>query len=60
LGPGTDAEIVRKRIEASGERVWRLVYFEGMPFGAVPPWASFAQDVSAAEAEITKRQEIES
>ena len=52
MGPGTDAEIVRKRIEASGERVWRLVYFEGMPFGAVPPRASFAQDVSAAEAEM--------
>jgi hypothetical protein len=29
------AETVRKRIEASGERVWRLVDFEGMPFMAV-------------------------
>src|SRR5277367_5031844 len=32
---GNTAETVRKRIEASGERVWRLVDFEGMPFTAV-------------------------
>lgn len=29
------AETVRRRIEASGERVWRLADFEGMPFTAV-------------------------
>jgi hypothetical protein len=29
------AETVRKRIEASGERVWRLADFDGMPFTAV-------------------------
>lgn len=29
------AETVRRRIEASGERVWRMVDFEGMPFTAV-------------------------
>lgn len=29
------AETVRKRIEGSGERVWRLRDFEGMPFTAV-------------------------
>jgi len=29
------AENVRQRIEAGGERVWRLVDFEGMPFSAV-------------------------
>lgn len=29
------AETVRLRIEASGERVWRLADFEGMPFTAV-------------------------
>jgi len=34
-GTGNTAETVRKRIEASGERVWRLVDFDGMPFMAV-------------------------
>jgi Family of unknown function (DUF6088) len=34
-GAGNTAEIVRKRIEGSGERVWRLVDFDGMPFMAV-------------------------
>jgi hypothetical protein len=29
------AETVRRRIEAGGERVWRLADFEGMPFTAV-------------------------
>ena len=29
------AESVRKRIEAGGERLWRLVDFEGLPFTAV-------------------------
>jgi hypothetical protein len=29
------AETVRRQIEASGERVWRLADFEGMPFTAV-------------------------
>jgi len=29
------AENVRQRIEAGGERVWRLMDFEGMPFSAV-------------------------
>ena len=29
------AETVRRRIEASGERVWRLADFQGMPFTAV-------------------------
>lgn len=29
------AETVRRRIEGSGERVWRLADFEGMPFTAV-------------------------
>jgi Family of unknown function (DUF6088) len=33
--PGTTAEAVRRRIEASGERVWRLADFDGMPFTAV-------------------------
>jgi Family of unknown function (DUF6088) len=33
--PGTVAETVRRRIEAGGERVWRLVDFEGMAFTAV-------------------------
>jgi hypothetical protein len=33
--PGTTAETVRRRIEASGERVWRLADFDGMPFTAV-------------------------
>ncbi len=33
-GSGT-AETVRRRIEASGERVWRMADFEGMPFMAV-------------------------
>src|SRR5580704_766121 len=32
---GKTAETVRRRIEASGERVWRLVDFDGMPFMAV-------------------------
>jgi hypothetical protein len=35
LGPGATADIVRRRIEAGGERVWRLADFEGMPFTAV-------------------------
>src|SRR5580704_5924599 len=34
-GEGNTAAIVRKRIEASGERVWRLVDFDGMPLMAV-------------------------
>ena len=34
-GNGTTAETVRKQIEASGDRVWRLVDFEGMAFSAV-------------------------
>jgi len=34
-GAGNTAETVRRRIEASGERVWRLVDFDGMPFTAV-------------------------
>jgi hypothetical protein len=29
------AETIRRRIEASGERVWRMADFEGMPFMAV-------------------------
>ncbi len=32
---GNTAETVRRRIEASGERVWRMADFEGMPFTAV-------------------------
>ena len=32
---GTTADMVRRQIEASGERVWRLVDFQGMPFMAV-------------------------
>ncbi len=32
---GNTAETVRQRIEASGERVWRMADFEGMPFTAV-------------------------
>jgi hypothetical protein len=32
---GNTAETVRRRIEASGERVWRLADFDGMPFMAV-------------------------
>lgn len=32
---GATAETVRRRIEAGGERVWRLADFEGMPFTAV-------------------------
>ena len=32
---GTTAQTVRNRIEAGGERVWRLADFEGMPFTAV-------------------------
>ena len=32
---GTVAETVRRRIEAGGERVWRLADFEGMAFTAV-------------------------
>jgi len=31
----TTAETVRKRIESSGERVWRLADFAGLPFPAV-------------------------
>ena len=34
-GAGNTAETVRRRIEASGERVWRLADFDGMPFMAV-------------------------
>ena len=34
-GAGNTAETVRQRIEASGERVWRMADFEGMPFMAV-------------------------
>src|SRR5258708_6723265 len=34
-GEGNTAETVRKRIEASGERVWRLVDFDGMPLMGV-------------------------
>ena len=34
VAPGT-AEAVRNRIEAGGERVWRLADFEGMAFMAV-------------------------
>jgi Family of unknown function (DUF6088) len=32
---GNAAETVRRRIEAGGERVWRMADFEGMPFMAV-------------------------
>jgi DNA-binding Lrp family transcriptional regulator len=32
---GNTAETVRRRIEASGERVWRMADFQGMPFMAV-------------------------
>ena len=32
---GNTAETVRRRIEAGGERVWRMADFEGMPFMAV-------------------------
>ena len=32
---GNTAETVRRRIEANGERVWRMADFEGMPFTAV-------------------------
>jgi hypothetical protein len=35
IGAGNTAETVRQQIEASGERVWRLADFEGMPFTAV-------------------------
>ena len=35
LPPGNTAAIVRKRIESSGERVWRLADFDGLPFMAV-------------------------
>jgi Family of unknown function (DUF6088) len=35
LAAGNTAETVRKRIESSGERVWRLVDFDGLPFMAV-------------------------
>ena len=31
----TTAGSVRSRIETSGERVWRLTDFEGLPFTAV-------------------------
>lgn len=34
-GGANTAQIVRRRIEAGGERVWRLADFEGMPFAAV-------------------------
>lgn len=34
-GTTNAAETVRRQIEASGERVWRLADFEGMPFTAV-------------------------
>ena len=34
-GAGNTAETVRARIESSGERVWRLADFDGMPFTAV-------------------------
>jgi hypothetical protein len=34
-GTGNTAETVRQRIESSGERVWRLADFRGMPFTAV-------------------------
>ena len=34
-GAETTAETVRTRIESSGERVWRLADFGGMPFSAV-------------------------
>jgi hypothetical protein len=34
-GSGSTAETVRRRIEASEERVWRLADFDGMPFTAV-------------------------
>jgi hypothetical protein len=34
-GPRNTAETVRARIESSGERVWRLADFHGMPFTAV-------------------------
>ncbi len=33
--PETTADTVRKRIEASGERVWRFADFQGMPLMAV-------------------------
>jgi hypothetical protein len=33
--PASTAEIVLRRIEAGGERIWRLADFEGMPFTAV-------------------------
>jgi hypothetical protein len=35
LHAGNTAKTVRRRIEVSGERVWRMVDFEGMPFTAV-------------------------
>lgn len=31
----TTAKTIRSRIEASGERVWRIIDFEGLPFTAV-------------------------
>ena len=34
-GTANTAETVRRRIEAGGERVWRLADFDGMPFTAV-------------------------
>jgi Family of unknown function (DUF6088) len=34
-GAGNAAETVRRRMEASGERIWRMADFEGMPFTAV-------------------------
>jgi hypothetical protein len=33
--PGTTAGTVRRRIEAGGERFWRLAEFDGLPFTAV-------------------------
>lgn len=34
-GAGNTAETVRRRIETSGERIWRMTDFAGMPFMAV-------------------------
>ena len=33
--PGNTAQTVRARIESSGERLWRLADFDGLPFTAV-------------------------
>jgi hypothetical protein len=35
VGAGNTAETVRARIESSGERLWRLADFDGLPFTAV-------------------------